>query len=130
MIEAGEELIESYSITHMAHGTPLATGDAEFECGASGPFLLEVGISSSFHIAKFFGLTQAGARATSSIRTEAAVPATAAHKSFGRRRAQVLHGEILTDDEEIPARARAASPRIDIGAVINKALEAAGLLRR
>ena len=64
---AGEELIESYSITHMAHGTPLATGDAEFECGASGPFLLEVGISSSFHIAKFFGLTRAGVRATSSI---------------------------------------------------------------
>lgn len=56
----GDELIESYSITHMAHGTPLATGESEGECGAAGPFLLEVGISSSYHIAKFFGLTFAG----------------------------------------------------------------------
>jgi feruloyl esterase len=58
----GDELIESYSITHMAHGTPLATGESEGECGAAGPFLLEVGISSSYHIAKFFGLTFAGLR--------------------------------------------------------------------
>ena len=55
--EAGEELIESYTITHMAHGTPLATGEGDDACGAAGPFLLEVGISSSYHIAKFFGLT-------------------------------------------------------------------------
>ena len=57
---AGDELIESYAITHMAHGTPLATGESENQCGAAGPFLLEVGISSSYHIAKFFGLTFAG----------------------------------------------------------------------
>ena len=37
---AGDELVESYTITHMAHGTPLATGEADFECGAVGPFLL------------------------------------------------------------------------------------------
>ena len=53
----GDELIESYSITHMAHGAPLATGESDDQCGAAGPFLLEVGISSSYHIAKFFGLT-------------------------------------------------------------------------
>jgi feruloyl esterase len=58
----GNELIESYSITHMPHGTPLATGESEGECGAAGPFLIEVGISSSYHIAKFFGLTFAGLR--------------------------------------------------------------------
>jgi poly(hydroxyalkanoate) depolymerase family esterase len=129
--QTGEELIESYSITHMAHGTPLATGDADFECGASGPFLLEVGISSSFHIAKFFGLTQAGARATASIRSGAAVPVPRLPASLSSEtQPQVLHGEILTDEAEIPTRARRAPPRIDIGAVINKALEAAGLLRR
>ena len=54
---AGNELIESYTITDMAHGTPLATGTGEGACGAAGPFLLQVGISSSYHIAKFFGLT-------------------------------------------------------------------------
>src|SRR5260221_12564209 len=56
--DTGDELIESYSIPDMAHGTPLATGDADEQCGTAGPFLLEVGISSSYHIAKFFGLTR------------------------------------------------------------------------
>jgi poly(3-hydroxybutyrate) depolymerase len=55
--ETGDELIESYTIPNMAHGTPLATGKADDQCGAAGPFLLEVGISSSYHIARFFGLT-------------------------------------------------------------------------
>ena len=58
--EAGNEIIESYTITDMAHGTPLATHEAEGACGAAGPFLLQVGISSSYHIAKFFGLAVAG----------------------------------------------------------------------
>src|SRR4051812_6481809 len=54
---AGDEIVESYSIPNMAHGTPLAMGKADERCGAAGPFFLEVGISSSYHIAKFFGLT-------------------------------------------------------------------------
>ncbi len=53
---AGDELIESYTITHMGHGAPLATGAADHECGTAGPFLLDVGLSSSYHIAEFFGL--------------------------------------------------------------------------
>src|SRR5690349_18836332 len=52
--EAGDELIESYTIDGMAHGTPLASGEVEGACGVPGPFLLQVGISSSYHIAKFF----------------------------------------------------------------------------
>src|SRR6478752_6940593 len=68
--EAGDELIESYTITHMAHGTPLATGKADDECGAAGPFLLEVGISSSYHIAKFFGLTNANPRHVAPTKSE------------------------------------------------------------
>ena len=51
----GETVIEAYTITSMAHGTPLTTrGDA---LGTPGPFLLDVGISSSYHIARFWGLT-------------------------------------------------------------------------
>ena len=55
----GEDLIESYAIPGMAHGTPLSVGTADDQCGAAGAFLLEVGISSSYHIAKFWGLAQA-----------------------------------------------------------------------
>jgi feruloyl esterase len=54
----GADVIESYTIPGMAHGTPLATGRAEQSCGIPGPFLLDVGISSSYHIAKFWGLTE------------------------------------------------------------------------
>jgi poly(hydroxyalkanoate) depolymerase family esterase len=53
----GEPVIESYTIPSMPHGTPLATGESHECCGSPGPFLLEVGISSSYHIAKFWGLT-------------------------------------------------------------------------
>ena len=125
--ETGEELIESYSITGMAHGTPLATHDAEFACGAAGPFLLEAGISSSYHIAKFFGLTDNAGGLSPSIR-KAEAPRVPVRVSADRQ-PEILHGEILADEAEIPERPP-APPRIDIGAVINKALTVAGLLRR
>src|SRR5260370_11590644 len=54
----GETLVESYSITDMAHGTPLGIGDNDKKYGAQGTFLIEAGISSSYHIADFFGLTE------------------------------------------------------------------------
>ena len=52
---AGDNVIESYTIADMAHGTPLATNK---HGGVAGAFMLEVGISSSYHIAKFWGLTK------------------------------------------------------------------------
>jgi poly(hydroxyalkanoate) depolymerase family esterase len=54
---SGVELVECYMIPKMAHGTPLGSGDDDGECGIPGTFSLEVGISSSYHIAKFWGLT-------------------------------------------------------------------------
>jgi len=54
--DSGREVIEEYSITKMGHGTPDETGGAE-GCGASGNYMLEVGISSTRHIAHFWGLT-------------------------------------------------------------------------
>ncbi len=149
---AGAEMIESYTIPDMAHGTPLATGDADDACGVVGPFLLEVGISSSYHIAKFFGLTAAGPRrraAAPQRRDRATVglatPPAAASKVLegevlegqaleaqaleGRTpEDRVLEGEVL--DKDVEMKPRHAPPRgIDIGAVINKALRAAGLMK-
>jgi poly(hydroxyalkanoate) depolymerase family esterase len=52
----GRVVIEMYSITGMAHGTPLATtGDEAF--GAIGPHMLEANICSTRRIAEFWGLT-------------------------------------------------------------------------
>ena len=129
--DADEELIESYTIPQMPHGTPLATGKADFECGAAGPFLLDVGISSSFHIAKFFGLTAAGVRSASPSREHTA-PAHARlpiNIPADSPQPKILHGEVLDDAPADHLRHRPASSRIDIGAVITKALEAAGLMR-
>ncbi|WP_287196688.1 PHB depolymerase family esterase [Mesorhizobium sp.] len=53
----GHELIEDYRIAGMGHGTPLdTTGDAAL--GAEGPFMLDVGISSTRHIARFWGIAK------------------------------------------------------------------------
>jgi poly(hydroxyalkanoate) depolymerase family esterase len=66
----GETVIESYTITDMAHGTPLGKAENDERYGKEGAFLIEAGISSSYRIANFFGLTS-GARQT----PEAAKPA-------------------------------------------------------
>jgi len=50
------KIIESYAVTHMGHGTPLATGAADGEMRRSRPLLLDEGISSSYSHRKFFGL--------------------------------------------------------------------------
>jgi feruloyl esterase len=103
----GTDVIESYNIPQMAHGTPLATGDRNNGCGAEGPFLLDVGISSSYHIAKFFGL----------------VPGDHSHRPFIE--APALPQAEHSNREERSSRA----PDIDVGAVIAKALKAAGLIK-
>lgn len=54
----GETIVESYSISDMAHGTPLGLADDDEHYGMQGAFMIEAGISSSYHIAKFFELTK------------------------------------------------------------------------
>jgi hypothetical protein len=51
----GIDVVEEYSITGMGHGAPLATRGAG-SVGARGPFTLDVGISSTRHIARFWRL--------------------------------------------------------------------------
>jgi poly(hydroxyalkanoate) depolymerase family esterase len=121
--EAGDELIEAYTITNMAHGTPLAIGEAEGACGTPGPFLLPVGISSSYHIAKFFGIAAARAPVERNIVELSPAP----HRIKGAE--PVLEGEILDKDDE-PIRQQTPTPPLpEIGAIINNALRAAGLIR-
>ena len=68
----GETVVESYTISDMAHGTPLGLAGNDEPYGAEGAFLIEAGISSSYHIANFFGLTDRVSPAS-----EAAEPAPA-----------------------------------------------------
>jgi poly(3-hydroxybutyrate) depolymerase len=52
----GTVLVESYAIAGMGHGTPVAPGTDEEQCGTVGPFVLDAGICSSYHITDFWGL--------------------------------------------------------------------------
>jgi feruloyl esterase len=54
----GEDLIESYTVAGMGHGVPVDQGDKEHQCGRAGPFILDVGISSTWHIARSWELTE------------------------------------------------------------------------
>ncbi len=121
--EAGDEVIEAYTITNMAHGTPLAVGGADGACGAPGPFLLEMGISSSYHIAKFFGIAVACGQTEKTLMD---VSPTGSHFAAA---GPVLEGEILDRDDEPVWQQEPKPPFPDVGAVINNALKAAGLIK-
>ena len=127
--EAGIEMIESYTISNMAHGTPLATGKGEGGCGAAGPFLLEVGISSSYHIAKFFGIAGPELRQSAEGKALTLSPAIICH-SEDAAAGSVLEGEVLDKEYDTkPNQGIKAPPAFEIGAVINNALKSAGLIK-
>jgi len=53
---SGTVLVEHYTVTGMAHGTPLRPGQGEGESGQAGAHMLDVGLSSTDRIAAFFGI--------------------------------------------------------------------------
>jgi poly(hydroxyalkanoate) depolymerase family esterase len=126
---SGEDLIEEYVITGMAHGTPLATGEDENSYGAAGPFLLDVGISSSYRIAQFWGLTEQ-ADDISRVRT---TPEPVRHKPptviTGKRPAEDEWAARGDTPKPRPDTPNSGMPPMDVGSVITKALRAAGLMK-
>ncbi|MBB1090192.1 PHB depolymerase family esterase [Rhodopseudomonas palustris] len=124
---SGETAVESYTITDMAHGTPLGRANDE-HFGVAGAYLLETGISSSFHIAEFFGLT-AQVHQPKSVRQPAARPdraaaAAAAEPKAGQSKPRAAAGARRTQE---PPRDRRRG--FDVNAVITRALTAAGLMK-
>jgi poly(hydroxyalkanoate) depolymerase family esterase len=57
----GQEVIEEYAIARMGHGTPIHAAPANAG-EAAGPYMLDVGISSTRRIVAFWGLERAGER--------------------------------------------------------------------
>jgi poly(hydroxyalkanoate) depolymerase family esterase len=108
----GKVLVEEYRVTGMGHGTPLAT-TGECGCGEAGAFMLEVGISSTVHSAKSWGLL--GERRPAVERR--AAPSSA-------------EAEAATTPPWETAASAGAPPRADrITRVIEDALRKAGLLK-
>jgi poly(hydroxyalkanoate) depolymerase family esterase len=147
----GETIVESYTITDMAHGTPLGVGDNDERYGAQGAFLIEAGISSSYHIANFFGLTEwirppketikeTIKEAVKETAKAAAKPASgAASKQPATKIPVAAPLPARTPDlaavlwprttlhREPPSSAQRRG--IDVGSVITRALTAAGLMK-
>lgn len=127
----GETVVESYAITNMAHGTPLGLADNAEHYGEEGAFLIEAGISSSYHIAKFFGLTanvhQPAQTSAQNSRQVATLPPSDTRPSRPPDIATVLeplkiNRKTNPDDQKRP-------PAIDVGGIITRALTAAGLMK-
>jgi poly(hydroxyalkanoate) depolymerase family esterase len=130
----GETVIESYTITDMAHGTPLGLAGNDERYGAEGAFLIEAGISSSYHIANFFGLTRRLRVKPDAMEVMAAAARERA-KPFPIVAPVTLNGPDLATTlwpRTTPPQRATPQPKprrlaIDVGEVINRALTAAGL---
>ena len=119
----GETLVESYAITDMAHGTPLGLADNDQRYGVEGAFLIDAGISSSYHIAKFFGLTGFIADAAAN---KAEVKLTKPALTSAPHLARSIRAAVA----EQPADAKQERPRgLDLSQIITRALTAAGLMK-
>jgi poly(hydroxyalkanoate) depolymerase family esterase len=135
----GETLVESYTITDMAHGTPLGIGGNDERYGAEGAFLIEAGISSSYHIASFFGLTGRVHQPKKALEevlepvAEAALPTiTIAPPAFPPPPAPQINAipwPLAVSSGQTKPRRPSQRPAIDISAVITRALTAAGLMK-
>jgi poly(hydroxyalkanoate) depolymerase family esterase len=128
----GVDVIEAISVTGMPHGVPLATTGVE-GVGHAGAYHFDVGISSTQHIANFWGIAattvrkaqpQPVDRAARSVQPE---PADAAPLLAARSVIPYVH----QPDADAPQGQKSnpsAEGRLDPQAVIAAALKAAGLL--
>ena len=133
----GETVVESYTITDMAHGTPLGIGDNDEHYGAQGAFLIEAGISSSYHIANFFGLTgrilQSGEKhattTTPKIMPDKIMPKPTPAAAVRTPDITTVLSPLatLSHRSEPPRKPRRSA--IDVGGIITRALTAAGLMK-
>jgi poly(hydroxyalkanoate) depolymerase family esterase len=131
----GRTVIESYTITDMAHGTPLGLVGDDERYGAEGTFLIEAGISSSYHIATFFGLTRRVRQPRANAREVMAAAAKERAKPFPIVAPVTLMGPDLattlwprtTAVQSVASQPKPRRRGIDVGDVINRALTAAGL---
>jgi poly(hydroxyalkanoate) depolymerase family esterase len=137
----GETIVESYTITDMAHGTPLGIADNDERYGAQGAFLIEAGISSSYHIANFFGLTEWIRQPKEVTKEVAKVTSTRDSKEAARMIPEVAPVSAGAPDLNAvlwPLTTLRPHPKpptqpkrgaIDVSGVITRALTAAGLMK-
>lgn len=115
----GNEVMEKYIIAGMGHGTPLQASGGD-GLGRAGPFMLDVGISSTRHVARFWGLTEQGTRRTARAETASGAALQPFTPKEKPRPVRI---------DPAPEPVTASSPKDGITKVIEDALRAAGLMR-
>jgi poly(hydroxyalkanoate) depolymerase family esterase len=117
----GRALIEAHIIAGMGHGTPIDANAAEGS-GVAGPFMLDVGISSTLQIANSWGLvSRAGSEAT------VAATSTGSEPGYIPQLPELAKP---APDPQPPSRSTPiARHPSGVGKVIEDALRAAGLMR-
>lgn len=112
----GDVLVEEYLVSGMGHGTPLkTTGPGAY--GRTGPYMLDVGISSTHRIAQFWGIVpeaQVAPRATAACIETSSLPALSKPKR--------LYGQTASKPPQADAPTGVAK-------VIEDALRSAGLMK-
>jgi poly(hydroxyalkanoate) depolymerase family esterase len=120
---AGEAKIEINMIAGMGHGTPIGDG-----LGIAGPYMLDVGISSTWEIARFWGVGEADAT-SASARSRTAAPRGETKLSTSHLRIASEEATKATPPE--PARIDLEGSQVRaVKKVIEDALRAAGLMRQ
>lgn len=120
--EDGVDVVESILVPGLGHGTPLAVSAIDERCGEAGPFLLEAGVSSTHHIARFFGLLEP---------VETAVPGASAGIVMRAPSQPVSKPRAFEEIRTAPFDAATRAPHsTEVLEVITRALKSAGLMKR
>jgi poly(hydroxyalkanoate) depolymerase family esterase len=140
----GATTVECYTITNMGHGTPLGIAANDERYGMEGAFLIETGISSSYHIANFFGLTGRVRQPKAAVADSPSaklIPPVSPLSVVVPELANALRPLTAFEHRQEPYPERPAAPRpeparekrqrrvVDVSAVITRALTAAGLMK-
>ena len=126
--EADDGVIEAITIAGMGHGVPLASGQSVAGCGNAGPFHFDVGLSSSLHILRFWGLANERIafenEATRHVSARLVPAQSEAHGTHSLAARESASTGSTAGEQSTAGAGQFADP----SAVIAAALKAAGLL--
>jgi poly(hydroxyalkanoate) depolymerase family esterase len=124
---AGRTLFEEYLIAGMGHGVPIATtGPRAY--GAVQRFMLDRGISSTFHIARAWGLIETTDAQEATTLTKAAADISR-HPAVLTRMPQRGLRQVLREHSSHSESSTSSGPAAYVKKVIEDALRTAGLMR-
>ncbi|MFC7734667.1 alpha/beta hydrolase family esterase [Roseomonas sp. GCM10028921] len=123
----GTPLVELHRIAGMAHGVPLHPGEGEGMAGIAGAYMLDVGVSSTHEILRFFGLSVPQAARKAPLRPRGIVTVDSVAETLDRVEPVATARPVEPKPEAAP-QPRPAFAFTDPGAVITEALRAAGLM--